>query len=368
MMFGFGKKKSQSSTIQEAAPRPAQSPAESVGDVTSGPADAAGSTKAVQLVASGAGLTAVSDGATRLWLQSAALGLDELDLDGIDLRIDVSGSSDSPLTHDAVMDWHGTLDDLESIDIQRVINTWNDNFVAPRVFSYEDSQGHTRVRGEMIITWWEGHTVAQLDEYLRAVVFGAMNLNQWLNEQWPQTVRQLPDTEAQAGGVALTGDPQEIAATEEMAAQFITPGNAFGFVAGDAAPVTPQRVAEDFASRSGQLSPVDDDGVLRIRWGQPALNIAVNGDVLSVSSSAEVMLADPENADPLLPVTWRWSTNRAGAVAVVHRNTDGSTSVIYALHQFVGAGMTDRQLAVTISQTCELVADAMMGLADEITG
>lgn len=367
-MFGFGKKKSQPKEGRPLSSGPSEQSPSAIGDVTPGAADAAAGTKAVQLVASGAGLTAVSDGDTRLWLQSAAIGLDELDLDGLDLRIDVAGSSDSPLTHDAVMDWHGTLDDLDPLDIQRVINTWNDQFVAPRVFSYEDRQGHTRVRGEMIITWWEGHTVAQLDEYLRAVVFGAMNLNQWLNEQWPQAVRQLPDTEAQAGGVALTGQPQEIAATEEMAAQFITPGNAFGFVAGDTAPVTPQRIAESFASRSGQLSPVDDDGVLRIRWGQPALNIAVNADVLSVSSSAEVMLADPENADPLLPVTWRWSTNRAGAVAVVHRNPDGSTSVVYALHQFVGAGMTDQQLAVTMSQTCELVADAMMGLADEITG
>ncbi|MGP9721560.1 hypothetical protein [Corynebacterium sp. AOP40-4SA-5] len=367
-MFGFGKKKSQSSTSQEPAPRPAQSTAEPVGDVTPGAVDAAAATKAVQLVASGAGLTAVSDGTTRLWLQSAALGLDELDLGGIDLRIDVSGSSESPLAHDAVMDWHGTLDDLDPIDIQRVVNTWNDSFVAPRVFSYEDSQGHTRVRGEMITNWWEGHTVAQLDEYLRAVVFGAMNLNQWLDEQWPDAVRQLPDTEASPGGVALTGQPQDIAATEKMAAQFIIPGNAFGFVFGDTAPVTPQRITEDFASRSGQLSRVDEDGVLRIRWGQPAVDIAVNGDVLSVSSSAEVMLADPENADPLLPVASRWSTNRAGAVVVVHRNADGSTSVIYALHQFVGAGMTDRQLSATMSQTCELVADCMMGLADEITG
>ncbi|MCJ7857458.1 hypothetical protein [Corynebacterium kalidii] len=310
----------------------------------------------------------MSDGATCLWLQSAAIGLDELDLDGLDLRIEVSGSSESPLTHDAVMDWHGVLDGLDPIDIQRLVNAWNDRFVAPRVFSYEDSQGHTRLRGEMIMTWWEGHTVAQLDEYLRAVVFGAMNLNQWLDEQWPQAERHAPDIVAQPGGVGLGGEDRGVAATEEMAAQFITPGNASGFASGDTTPVTPHRIAEDLASRSGQLSPVDDDGVLRIRWGQPAVNIAVNGDVLSVSSSAEVMLADPENADPLLPVTWRWSTNRAGAVAVVHRNSDGSTSVIYALHQFVGAGMTDRQLQATVSQTCELVADCMMALADEITG
>lgn len=371
-MFGFSKK-SRAQSQAQSTPTPlteSRTPGSS-GSATRcigpGPVEAPLAANAVQLVAAGAGLTTVNTGTT-VWLQSAAIGLEELDLPGLDLRIEISGSQEAPLVHDAVMDWHGVLDELDPLDIQRLVNAWNDQYVAPRVFSYQDEQERTRVRGEMVMTWWEGHTVAQLDEYVRAVVFGAMNLSRWLEQQWPHAERQTRAAVAEPGGVALGGEDRGVAATEEMAGQFITQGNPFGFVAEDTAVVTPQRVAEDFASRSGQLSPVDDDGVLRIRWGQPALNIAVNGDVLSVSSSAEVMLADPENSDPLLPVTGRWSTNRAGAVAVVHRNADGSTSVIYALHQFVGAGMTDRQLTATMSQTCELVADCMMGLAEEITG
>lgn len=360
-MFGFGKKKS---------PAPQQSPVGAgspASDIAAGPVEAPLAANAVQLVSAGAGLTTVNTGTT-VWLQSAAIGLEELDLAGLDVRIEVSGSEAAPLVHDAVMDWNGVLDDLDPIDIQRLVNAWNDQYVAPRMFSYQDGQNHTRVRGEMVMTWWEGHTVAQLDEYLRAVVFGAMNLSQWLEQQWPQVERGTPETVPEPGGAALGGEDRGVAASEELAAQFVVPGNPFGFVAAATAAVTPQRIAEDFASRSGQLSPVDDDGVLRIRWGQPELNIAVHGDVLSVTASAEVMLADPEDPGFLLPVTWKWSTNRAGAVAVVHRNADGSTSVIYALHQFVGAGMSDRQLTVTMSQTCELVADCMMGLADEITG
>lgn len=234
-MFGFGKKKS---TAPQQSPVGAGSTAS---DVAPGPVEAPLAANAVQLVSAGAGLTTVNTGTT-VWLQSAAIGLEELDLAGLDVRIEVSGSEAAPLVHDAVMDWNGVLDDLDPIDIQRLVNAWNDQYVAPRVFSYQDGQNHTRVRGEMVMTWWEGHTVAQLDEYLRAVVFGAMNLSQWLEQQWPQAERRTPETVPEPGGAALGGEDRGVAASEELAAQFVVPGNPFGFVAAATAAVTPQRI------------------------------------------------------------------------------------------------------------------------------
>ncbi|OLT54283.1 hypothetical protein BJF89_17055 [Corynebacterium sp. CNJ-954] len=370
-MFSFGKKNrvqrqkhdDTTSTPQRDTPDDTSRTSTSV---TPGDIEAPLAANAVQLVAAGAGLTTVNTGST-VWLHCPAIGLQDLDLGALDMRIEVSGSANEPLTHNVVMEFDGVLDDWDPLSVQRVLNEWNDQFTAPRVFSYQDSADHTRIRGQIVMTWWQGHTVAQLDHFLRSVIGAATNLSQCLEEKWQNVPRLTPDTTPEPNGVGLSGEDRGVSATEAMAEQFITDGNPFGFLAGDTSAVTTQRIAKDFASRSGQLSPVDDDGVLRITWGDPDINISVNGDVLTVSSSAEVMLADPEDPGFLLPLTWRWSTNRAGAVAVVHRNTDGSTSVIYALHQFVGAGMTDRQLTVTMSQTCELVADCMMGLADDIT-
>lgn len=372
-MFGFGKRKSSQVETPDGTPSTVQpGNADSTqrfpsGDVAPGDIVAPLAANAVQLVAAGAGLTTVNTGTT-IWLHCPAIGLQELDLGALDVRIEVSGSANEPLTHNAVMEWDGVLDDWDPLSVQRVLNSWNDQFVAPRVFSYQDGADRTRIRGQVVMTWWQGHTVAQLDHFLRKVAGAAESLSQRLENQWPEVPRLTPETVPAPNGVGLSGEDRGVGATEEMASQFITEGNPCGFLAGDTPAVTAQRIAEDFASRSGQLSPVDEDGVLRIKWGEPDVNIGVYGDVLTVSSSASVVLDDPEQAAFLLPLTWRWSTNRAGAVAVVHRNADGSTSVIYALHQFVGAGMTDQQLTVTMRQTCELVADCMMGLAEDITG
>lgn len=370
-MLGFGKKKGlQRQTHDDTTPTvkrdtPPGTP-RTTGSVTPGDIEAPLATNAVQLVAAGAGLTALNTGST-VWLHCPAIGLQDADLGALDVRIEVSVSSKEPLTHNAVVEFHGIFDDWDPLTIQRVLNEWNDKFAAPRVFSYQDSADHTRIRGQIVMTWWQGHTVAQLDHFLRSVVRAAANLSQRLEEQWPDVPRLTPDTTPGPDGVVFPGEDRGFSASEAMAEQFITDGNPFGFLAGDTSAVTTQRIAEDLASRSGQLSPVDADGILRIRWGDADINIGVNGDVLTVSSSVQVALADPEDPGFLIPLTWKWSTNQAGAVAVVHRNSDGSTSVIYALHQFVGAGMTDRQLAVTVSQTCELVADCMMALTDEIT-
>lgn len=163
------------------------------------------------------------------------------------------------------------------------------------------------------MTWWRGHTVAQVDDFLRVVVSAALNLSEWLEEQWPSVDRLTPETVPPENGVALTGDDRGLEETERLAAQFLTPGNPFGLLKAETAPVTADRIADLFAARSGQRSQVSDDGVLRIRWGEPAVDIAVHDAVLTISSGAEVMVADPEQIpDSLLEVTWKWSTNRAG--------------------------------------------------------
>ncbi|AWT27094.1 hypothetical protein Csp1_23440 [Corynebacterium provencense] len=376
-MFGFGRRKStdargsvpgpDASAVPD-APVAQPAPTESAEQVVPGPVEAPLAANALQLVAAGAGLTALCTGTT-VWLHSGALGLGELDLVDIDLRVEVGGSSQEPLVHDAVMDWYGVLDGMDPLDVQRLVNGWNDRFVGPRVYSWRDGQGHLRIRGEIVMTWWRGHTVAQVDDFLRVVVSAALNLSEWLEEQWPSVDRLTPETVPPENGVALTGDDRGLEETERLAAQFVTPGNPFGLLKAETAPVTADRIADLFAARSGQRSQVSDDGVLRIRWGEPAVDIAVHDAVLTISSGAEVMVADPEQIpDSLLEVTWKWSTNRAGAVAVVHREQNGPTFLVYALHQFVGMGMSDGQLAMTASRTCELVADCMLELAGEITG
>ncbi len=237
---------------------------------------------ALQLVAAGAGLTALCTGTT-VWLHSGALGLGELDLVDIDLRVEVGASSQEPLVHDAVMDWYGVLDGMDPLDVQRLVNGWNDRFVGPRVYSWRDGQGHLRIRGEIVMTWWRGHTVAQVDDFLRVVVSAALNLSEWLEEQWPSVDRLTPETVPPENGVALTGDDRGLEETERLAAQFVTPGNPFGLLKAETAPVTADRIADLFAARSGQRSQVSDDGVLRIRWGEPAVDIAVHDAVLTIS-------------------------------------------------------------------------------------
>lgn len=382
--------KRRSEMTDKETPRPSVSAgSESLGSPKGGervsparPLQPASAANLVGIVAAAAGvnLIVVDESTLQLWMS------DTEDMT-VTLSIEADSDPDAVGVYCVRADWHSNLDDVKSIELHTILNAWNDSRIAPRVFEHQDINGHTHVRGELILTSYQGLSIAQLDEWVRLSLAAVHSLHTYLHQNWPHTATVPTEFDVPDSPVVIEAYDATVADTEDKLAQFVTRDNPFGLLGGAATPVSLDRIADMFAASFGQRPPVQfidehGNGTVPIGWDDVAIDVSLHGPVLTVSASADFGVHSPEALEYLLTVCNRWSTNRAGMVSVL-RGFDtpddavapgtGATNdrrdavVMTALHLLVDTGMSDDQLESAVKYTCTIMADSFAAMVSEIT-
>ena len=380
-MFGFGKKKKQpqptdqrlqdtqprhaaAQGYEEPSPEASQSGSDNESGVPAGvPAHVVAN--ATQMVAAATGLDTYHVGET-LWLQAPAMGLNEFQFKNLDLRIDISVSDQGVPVHHVVMDWYGVQNDFGLAEFRYLCNSWNNEYAAPRLYCYEDEQGWVRLRGDIVMPWHDGYTLAQLSSFLHNAVEMAMLLSEWLEETWPDVQVAFPDpSEYPSFGMHMTGTQQSVEAAEKQLASLLVPG--FGFQVEDTPPVTMQRIADAATSVVEHPVEMTSDGLLEINYGPFKAFIELIPAILSVRTYIDIQTSDVDSAaESLKEVIGRQPQDPDGSVATVYKDSAGNLEIICARHVFTNGGMTDHDVALTVAKQCDVVLQCFGRIIKEL--
>lgn len=341
--------------------------------------------------------TVTTEAATQALHRAAAdTGYRVTGLEGPALRIQAAGTGgtddvavtaavvvddDGALTasYRAQVDWDGILDGEDFIAAQATINTWNNGHIAPRLIGYRDTDGHVRLRGEVVLNSLTGVTSAQLTEWIRMVVTAAQSLQDYLREQWPDVAMiplnsPLSSAEPTDGADGADGSPLPDAPADAAA----------GLIDGELTPVTLERIADALGDPRPEVEHTDDagNGTVPVAVGDISLDVSFHAPVITVSAGARFGELDADTAGYLLSVCSRWNANPAGIVIVLRNLADtagdnvknestgaySDAALVAALHLPAPSGLTDDQLEASVTASCRIVADSFRALVDDITG
>lgn len=325
------------------------------GAITPGKINPAMAANAVQIICAGAGFSVINEG-TRNWLSLPAVGLEQIGYAGLTVRIDTL-VEEGEFSTDGVLDWYGVLNEAPEDEVLRAVNTFKEEYILPRVFVYTDDAGNRRLRAQVLWDWPDGYTVAQMCLFVEAVYSAATAFAAWVQEQWPDAPLVPPVVGPTGAGAALGGAEVDLASTEQMLAQFITPGNDFGLLSAPTPDVDLERVADNFASRTGKRSQVVNGNLLPICWEHQDIDIRVWNGYLTIDANARIHAMEPESEAIFLNRLNAWTTNRAGLTATLHHLNDEIWMVQYVSVRKIGAGMTEQQLTDHLRGTCKMLAE-----------
>lgn len=272
------------------------------------------------------------------------------------------GTTADPLTCTVTGLWDATVPADAVGTLDGVLNRWNTGHTVPRTRAELDAAGQVRIRADSVLGCGAGVTVQQLDEWMRRALAGFSALGEFLGARWPDA----EDAEDVGDVTGPAAEPAVEPAAGDVTA-LVTAGNPYGLLGGRTPAVLLPRIGTGIAGRTevkeAGASGRRGNGYLRFAAGP---DVALHDGTLSVTDSVALAAPgglDADTVDWLHALCGRANALPGGVVAVV----DGET-LTCAVHRPVGSGLSDAQLADTVTRDRVAVGETLRLLMGEITG
>ena len=258
-------------------------------------------------------------------------------------------------------EWDGVLDGEDLFVVVLSITLFNAANAAPRLQLYRDTDGHVRMALDTVLAGFGGFTEEQIADWVPMAAGLGEHLAEIVGQTWPGAPRVV-HTDA-AAGPARTGTVVDASALPGLLAEVVGVQGA----AGQAAPVTPERLAALLFGPGTEDRVQDDgDGSRRVgfHWNGYDLDVTVVHDLLLVDTGVYIGGLDRPELEAMATAVAAHNDNVTGtAAALVNLGSREEPDwVVRALIHRPLSPMDDGQLELTIMSSAAMVSKTVADL------